>query len=259
MGEHVGETSGRWVHDRRLRRVQNADGTYSLLALDHPLTHGNVFGDRTSSAVLAGAHELQISGVVVNPGKVQAVPITATYGVILQTFGAPLVSDDLAKLPLLSPRLAINMYDPDMIAVELNLKHPLRRATFERAAEAIAKSKSLGMPTMIMYTAPPEATVSAAIESGINITAELGASVLKIGLEGMVSMESASILRLRAQVENGPDVVLAGGADPASLITRATLAAQLGFKGYCVGRSIFTSEDPGTVVCKLNELFRPST
>lgn len=234
-----------WSIDRNLARVQDPTGAFRLLALDHGLSWGDFSGSLDIPAILGRLQAGSVTGVVVRPGRViKCIPSSASYGLILQTFGRSKNIEQYPKLSLISVEDAIAAYAPDVIAVELDPNCEAAAANLLNCSDHIAKAHRWGLPVLVMATPDIGYDPVEGICRSLVAATELGADVIKIGLPRASDIGEADAERISQVVARSAPAVLAGGDVSLDASQKIEAAHKMRFSGFCVGRSVFESSDP---------------
>lgn len=246
------QASGSWGKSRRLGRLRAPSGRYLWLAIDHGLTYGQVDGLTDLPRLFSLARAPELDAVVVNRGLATTLAPDAPAGLVLQAFGKPATAgESSAKVPTCRVEDAIRL-GADAISVQLDLGGPALAHAIHAVSLTISDAAAYDIPVLIMVTPERGEEAWRAVADALRVCVELGADLIKIGLPAeLLAADPDRIAALRAAVEGSPPVLLAGGAHGDGLPRRLALARELGFRGACVGRSVFQDPEPGAVLSKL--------
>jgi DhnA family fructose-bisphosphate aldolase class Ia len=243
-----------WGKDNRLSRLRTEQGGYLLLALDHGLSAPIAeLGQPGRWAELAVRHRL--SGVVVHKGMVPRLPLLGRTSLVLQTFGLPGGSaGGTSRIPVASVDDAVRL-SADAIAVQLRVDGPQDGRVVEQVAAMVSAADAVNLPVLFMVTIDdPAAADAARLAFAVQACTELGADLIKIPVPRAGTAPDRLAL-LRQAVVNAPPVLAAGGPVTVDLDAQLALAADLGFRGACIGRHVFQAERPERVLEQLQARF----
>lgn len=186
---------------------------------------------------------------MVNPGMISACGDQYTP-LILQCFGAP--SGNL-RVRIANLMDAVRI-DAVAVSVQLDLGPNVSADQIRMVAGVTRESHEAGMPVLFMINGISTSDPTS-IAKSIRICQELGADLIKTGCRcGQMDAEALEIVR--GATRHSPPVLLAGGEMNGTIASEAALAYRVGFKGYCIGRSIFAAGDPAGVVSELEKAFQ---
>jgi len=235
-----------WSIERRLARLRGSNGKFSLLAADHGLTFGEVPGLESINDIVTTARIAAVSGVVTNYGTLQAMPADIPAGLIMQTYGGLRDATGTGIKHRLYAPSQLGHLAIDGIAIELNLATSAEsvNSRLELIASSTLEAHRIGLPVLAMLNQLGDREPAAALLASARIAQELGADIIKVGIDqrlGTISMNERR--ELRNHIRHLPPLVLAGGPTTEDLYFKLELAADLGFSGACVGRHLFSSHD----------------
>jgi len=231
------------------------DGFWPLLALDHGLTVGN--RDSVDIAniprILSDCAD-SVSASVMTYGVARTIQRKFPMPIIIQCFGAPL---NHPKIQVCSVDDALRI-GASGVAVQVNFRLEGRTMLdqLKSVARFSSESHARNLPVLFMV-APHEMSDLEDLCHSMRFCIELGADLIKVKCDstGMSSDESQYFGRL---LRESPPILLAGGTKSAKIIEEAKAAKALGFSGYCIGRNIFQSPNPGEVARSLREAWTNS-
>lgn len=236
----------------RLRRLMGNRPYFALLALDHGLTYG-----RSSESVqlpVDGVLEAcsgHIGGFVATYGVARTIKeLPCNISLVLQCFGGP---EHQPRNQIATIEDAIRL---DAAAVSIQLKWDIKDISdrIEIICRFTSDSHALGFPVLFMINGIYQ---SSDLPQMIRMVQEMGADIVKINCAGD-RFDNANDDVINC-LKEGPPVLMAGGPIAIDLTTMATNAANIGLSGYCVGRHIFHSHSPQSIVSVLNSIFSKTT
>jgi DhnA family fructose-bisphosphate aldolase class Ia len=242
-----------WGLASRLSRLARPSGTYALLALDHSLTHGLVPGLETPDRWIDFANNTSLSGIVLNPGHATAAQVLARKAVIIQTMGLPIAKGQQRNRVVTADVRSSIALGGDAIALQLSFEAEDLPPTIRTIAKMAAAARKNGIPVLLMIGGDHSDHFDLADK--ILIGNQLGADLIKVGLGARQQGQLRERLRIAAAW--GAPVLLAGGSSSESLEESLSEAAEVGFRGVCVGRHIFQAQDPSGVVDLIDRYFPP--
>lgn len=193
-----------------------------------------------------------LDAVVVNRGLARTLAPDAPAGLVLQAFGRPAaMGESSAKVPTCRVEDAIRL-GADAVSVQLDLGSPALSHAVHAVSLMISDAAAYDIPVLIMVTPEHGGEAWRAIADALRVCVELGADLIKIALPAeLLDSDPDRLAALRTAIAGSPPVLLAGGPHGDALLERLALARALGFRGACVGRSIFQDPEPEAVLASL--------
>jgi 2-amino-4,5-dihydroxy-6-oxo-7-(phosphonooxy)heptanoate synthase len=237
----------------RLQRLSLAgDGRYLLVPLDHSVSDGPVTGRRGWDDLIRAIVSGGADGVIVHKGRVRMIAphILGRCALIVHlSAGTAHAADRNDKVLVGAVEEALRM-GADAVSVHVNIgsdTESLQLADLGRIACACDQWQ-LPLLAMIYPRGPriADARNPALLAHVVNIAADLGADLVKTAV-------AAPVARMADVVESCPIPVLAAGGEP-DTTDIAAYAADLmlaGCAGLAVGRRVFSSPRPASVVARL--------
>ena len=242
---------------RRLARLRHPDGFFFLLALDHGLTSGPIPGLPDVRAGIALADRLAIPAVVLNPGSAALLPPESGRSLVLQLVGVPRLAKNLhQRVPIASVADSLRLA-ADAVSVQIDYASDRLPDVLPSIGQILSDAREWALPVMVMVSRPTTSYGYEHLHQAIRVTAELGASIIKVALPDDRPSPRVEALTRRV-IAASPPVVLAGGPHSAGFHDQITLASALGFSGVCIGRNLFQSQRPSRFVSRICRAFRAS-
>lgn len=233
----------------------NIGNCISILALDHGLTSGPLDSIQPSKILpLTQVLENKIGGVVLNFGLAKFCrENNLKIPLILQCFGSP---SGMEKAQVASINEAIYL---DSTAISVQIRFEGTKLPSSSLLKSISKltgeAYHYKLPVLFMVTLSEDTDLASAANA-IRICQELGADLIKIRIDLSRNHSHQQLQRLALIVSQSPPVLFAGGAVSTNFLPDTKIAAKrLGFSGYCVGRNIYQSKDPLSVILNLNQVW----
>lgn len=237
----------------RLRRLSRPrDDKYLFVPLDHSVSDGPVvprdrWNGLVDAVVVGGA-----DGIIVHKGRVRTIDPAALGGcalVVHLSAGTAHMADTNAKVLVGDVEEAVRL-GADAVSVHVNIGSDTegrQLADFGVVAKA-CDHWNLPLIAMIYPRGPRivDPNAPALLAHVVNIAVDLGADIVKTNL-------ALPAERMAEVVDSCPiPVVVAGGpATGGSLVDHARTAMAVGCAGLAVGRRVFTSPTPMTLVAEL--------
>lgn len=232
--------------EKRLSRLRTGNH-YALLAMDHGLSVG--FGDIVESTDIEQTIDScqdNISGVVLTYGFARHVTKQSQAPLVLQCFGAP-SGNPRAKIATVEQALRL---DAAAVAVQIDLKSKFLTGHVREVAEFVATAHNMGVPVLFMMSGVSPGSVEE-LSSAIRVAHEIGADLIKIPCNTSALANSADVDQFRSVLASAPPTLFAGGEFNPDIAIEMKAAMQLGFSGFCIGRSIFQADSPGAIASLL--------
>lgn len=237
----------------RLRRLSSAnDGRHLFVPLDHSVSDGPVaphdrWHDLLRNLVAGGADAL-----IVHKGRARLVPpaILASCALVVHlSAGTAHAADTNAKVLVGMAEDALRL-GADAVSVHVNIGSDTEARQLADLGAVATACEAWGLPLIAMiYPRGPriiDPKDPALLAHVVNIAADLGADLVKTSV-------TLPVRRMAEVVANSPIPVLAAGGpiDGSDLIAYATELMEAGCAGLAVGRKVFTSSNPASLVARL--------
>lgn len=237
---------------RRLAKLK-CDDVFSILALDHGLTSGSVDGLEDISRWSKFADSSGIAALVLNIGALRRLPAQRDHAVVLQTVGSPSIlgRKGSRRVPNSFVEEAV-YFDADAISVQIDFTSPDVEKSVSEIASLRVEAHRFGLPVLFMVMTPKGGfDTGRDIVDAVKVANELGADLIKTSCEAKSSEQEPLLTGLR---DIAP-VVMAGGEAGEAFFESLGQARRLGFAGFCIGRNIFQSGDPKSVLTRIKAAF----
>ena len=232
---------------QRLNRLLGDRAFYSLLALDHGLTYGHSEATSLPPGGMLESCRDHLGGFVMNYGIAHALDSwPVRLSLVLQCFGG-LLGNSRHQVATVQQAVVL---DAAAVAVQLSWSDSEIGPRMREISAFTADAHSAGLP--VLYMLGGECRIKD-LPRSIRVCQEMGANLIKINCS--TDRFLADEIAVTDALRNGPPTLMAGGATTSDIFQLAQNAAQLGFSGYCIGRNIFSAEDPSSVVARLNTIF----
>jgi 2-amino-4,5-dihydroxy-6-oxo-7-(phosphooxy)heptanoate synthase len=237
----------------RMRRLSSAhDGKHLFVPLDHSVSDGPVvpydrWHDLLRNLVAGGADAL-----IVHKGRARLVPpaiLKSCALVVHLSAGTAHASDTNAKVLVGMAEDALRL-GADAVSVHVNIGSDTEERQLCDLGAVATACEAWGLPLLAMiYPRGPriiDPQDPALLAHVVNIAADLGADLVKTSV-------TLPVRRMAEVVRNSPIPVLAAGGpvDGSDLIDYATELMAAGCAGLAVGRKVFTSPNPASLVARL--------
>jgi 2-amino-4,5-dihydroxy-6-oxo-7-(phosphonooxy)heptanoate synthase len=237
----------------RMRRLSSAnDGRHLFVPLDHSVSDGPVvphdrWHDLLQDLVAGGADAL-----IVHKGRARLVPpaiLKSCALVVHLSAGTAHAADTNAKVLVGEAEDALRL-GADAVSVHVNIGSDTEERQLCDLGAVATACEAWGLPLIAMiYPRGPriiDPRDPALLAHVVNIAADLGADLVKTSV-------TLPVRRMAEVVANSPIPVLAAGGpiDGSDLIDYATELMAAGCAGLAVGRKVFTSANPASLVARL--------
>ncbi|MDQ2587681.1 2-amino-3,7-dideoxy-D-threo-hept-6-ulosonate synthase [Saccharothrix yanglingensis] len=237
----------------RLRRLSRPrDDRYLFVPLDHSVSDGPVVSrdrwrDLVDSVVVGGA-----DAIIVHKGRVRTIDPDVLAGcalVVHLSAGTAHMADMNAKVLVGDVEEALRL-GADAVSVHVNIGSDTEARQLADLGSVAAACDDWNVPLIAMaYPRGPrivDPNDPALLAHVVNIAADLGADIVKTNL-------AAPSERMAEVIATSPiPVLVAGGpATGGSLVDHARTAMAVGCAGLAVGRRVFTSPTPMSLVAEL--------
>ncbi|PID61239.1 MAG: hypothetical protein CR986_02975 [Ignavibacteriae bacterium] len=238
----------------RINKLKNKDGFYYFLAMDHQLSvgHKDVIHDikKWMNFVNESNH---LSGMALNYGSLKKLPANFNKVIIPQMIGAPSLFNKVEKTQTIKFKSALR-YSSDLFSLQINFENEDSLKQFNLVCKLINKCDSLEIPTLLMINLKNPAEYNTAnFINYIKYCDEIGADLVKTPLPNDVNK---NLDYLKSIVKNKYDLLLAGGSQSDNFMDDCRIAKKIGFKGLCVGRNIFESNNPEKINEQVCQIFK---
>jgi len=237
----------------RMRRLSSAnDGRHLFVPLDHSVSDGPVVPHHRWHDLLRDLVEGGADAIIVHKGRARLVPpaILASCALVVHlSAGTAHAADTNAKVLVGDAEDALRL-GADAVSVHVNIGADTEERQLADLGAVATACEAWGLPLIAMiYPRGPRIVDPhdpALLAHVVNIAADLGADLVKTSV-------TLPVGRMAEVVANSPVPVLAAGGptDGGDLIAYATELMNAGCAGLAVGRKVFTSTNPASVVARL--------
>ncbi|GAA1085148.1 2-amino-3,7-dideoxy-D-threo-hept-6-ulosonate synthase [Streptomyces javensis] len=237
----------------RMRRLSVAgDGRYLFVPLDHSVSDGPVVSQARWNGLLRALVDGGADAVVVHKGRARAIaPDILRHCALVVHLSAGTVhaADTDAKVLVGDVEEAVRL-GADAVSVHVNLGSDTEHRQLKDLGTVAASCDLWNMPLLAMiYPRGPRIADPhdpALLAHAVNIAADLGADLVKTSIA--LPME-----RMAEVVNSCPLPILAAGGPPdgSDLVSHGTSLMLAGCRGLAVGRRIFSSPSPSSLVARL--------
>ncbi|MEO6086207.1 MAG: 2-amino-3,7-dideoxy-D-threo-hept-6-ulosonate synthase [Umezawaea sp.] len=243
----------------RMRRLSSAnDGRHLFVPLDHSVSDGPVVPYDRWHDLLRNLVEGGADALIVHKGRARLVPpsILASCALVVHlSAGTAHAADTNSKVLVGEAEDALRV-GADAVSVHVNIGSDTEERQLADLGAVATACEAWGLPLIAMiYPRGPRIADPhdpALLAHVVNIAADLGADLVKTSV-------TLPVRRMAEVIANSPIPVLAAGgpvhrADPtdgSDLIAYATELMAAGCAGLAVGRKVFTSPNPASLVARL--------
>jgi len=234
---------------QRIERLKNSFGHFAFLALDHQLAVGRIAEIDSYKKWVEFANEVELSGIVLNKGAFREISPTNKKPLILQTVGAPSINNSIRRVMTASIEDAIK-FDASCISIQVNFEAENHLNQFELCISQIEKANNFNIPVLCMLNFSKETIFNISLFTKyIKHCSEIGVDLIKLPLPKDIDINDAELKKF---ISHSPPLLFAGGDKNENFFEEIKTSKALGFKGICVGRNIFKSQNPKETVNKIN-------
>jgi 2-amino-4,5-dihydroxy-6-oxo-7-(phosphonooxy)heptanoate synthase len=253
---------GKAFRTRRLSRA--GDGRHLFVPLDHSVSDGPVvpnedWDELIRAVVLGGA-----DAIIVHKGRLRAIDPSLLEDcalVVHLSAGTSHAADQHAKVLVGDVEDALRL-GADAVSVHINIGSDTEAKQLEDMGAVAGQCQAWNVPLIAMaYARGPRMASSfdpTVLSHVVNIAADLGADLVKtsMALPAERMAEVTASCPIPVLVAGGP----AAAADPNGdgLVDYARAALDAGCAGLAVGRRIFTSPTPRSLMNKLAAVLHPA-
>jgi DhnA family fructose-bisphosphate aldolase class Ia len=227
-----------------------SDKFWPMLALDHGLTVGHGAGVSLLAlpSLLDGCQE-DIGAAVMTYGLARLTYSHRKVPIIIQCFGAPLGHP---KFQVCSLEQVLKL-DARGVAVQVDfsLSEEALRYQLRSVSILVGQAHAANLPVLFMIRPQEDADLTQ-LSHSIRFCIELGADLIKARCN-VLDPEQKDYSEFKALLGASPPVLLAGGAANSNILSEVSVAREVGFSGYCIGRNIFQASNPLTMCRMLRE------
>ncbi|MBX8640761.1 MAG: hypothetical protein KIY10_04095 [Thermoplasmata archaeon] len=236
--------------EHRMKRLFGRRGKLLVMAMDHGIPYGEVFGDNTIEDLLKFSAG-QVDAVILNRGIVEdcSKNLLNKFELIFKLNGITKYSDDPYNLVMLSSVEEALSYDPAAVSYELYLGGRHEHERLGELGRVIGDCRRFDIP-LISHIYPDEEKKDPEIISHcIRLGQEIGSDVIKTFFYRGMNKQISRITR---------PVIIAGGPkmdDPSDAVRYVEEALKEGAAGIAMGRNLWGwGEDTQRVVGKIAKL-----
>lgn len=245
-----------WASRHRLSKLQGDHGRIFLLALDHGISLGSLPGIEDIGHWGEFILESCIRGLVVNRGALSHLPPLGSRAVIVQLMGLPDFTGAARPKAIISTVRDAIRNGADAVAIQTTFEHLQDPQTFEMLARLIRDADAYSMPTLCMLNGKSNTIVPSTFVGAVRAMSEVGAATIKAPLPNLVTDADRELVR--SALNGCCPVILSGGVASEQFEHELTTALSVGFAGTCVGRNIFQSHDPTSLVASIERILTNS-
>ena len=237
----------------RMRRLSAAgDGRYLFVPLDHSVSDGPVVPQARWNGLIRALVDGGADAVVVHKGRARTLApgILRNCALVVHlSAGTVYAADADAKVLVGEVEDAVRL-GADAVSVHVNLGSDTEHRQLTDLGAVAASCDSWNMPLLAMVyprgpriADPHDPTLLA---HAVNIAADLGADLVKTSV-------ALPLDRMAEVVGSSPIPVLAAGGPPdgSDLVDYGKSLMHTGCRGLAVGRRIFSSSSPASLVARL--------
>ncbi len=224
---------------------------WSILALDHGLTigHGASVSVFALPDLLSDCQE-HISATVMTYGLARLIRSHNKIPLIVQCFGAPLGHP---KFQVCSVEQVLNLGAKGVaVQVDFSLSEETLHYQLRSVAILVGEAHKENLPVLFMINSQ-EGVDLTQLSHSIRFCIELGADLIKARCNVLDISQQEDYAEFKAFLGASPPVLLAGGAANNNILSEISVAREIGFSGYCIGRNIFNASNPQTMARMLRE------
>jgi len=228
------------------------DGRYLFVPLDHSVSDGPVVPQARWNGLLTALVDGGADAVVVHKGRARTIApgiLRHCALVVHLSAGTVYAADTDAKVLVGEVEEAVRL-GADAVSVHVNLGSDTEHRQLADLGTVAASCDTWNMPLLAMiYPRGPRIADPhdpALLAHAVNIAADLGADLVKTSV-------ALPLNRMAEVVDSSPLPVLAAGGPPdgTDLISHGTSLMLAGCRGLAVGRRIFSSPSPASLVTRL--------
>ncbi|WP_460336550.1 2-amino-3,7-dideoxy-D-threo-hept-6-ulosonate synthase [Actinoallomurus acanthiterrae] len=237
----------------RMRRLSApGDGKYLFVPLDHSVSDGPVVPQARWNGLVRGLVDGGADAIVVHKGRARTIPPGVLRGcalVVHLSAGTAYAADVDAKVLVGEVEEAVRL-GADAVSVHVNLGSDTEHRQLTDLGTVAASCDAWNMPLLAMVyprgpriADPHDPTLLA---HAVNVAADLGADLVKTAV-------ALPLERMAEVVDSCPIPILAAGGPPdgSDLVDYGTALMLAGCRGLAVGRRIFSSSSPASLVSRL--------
>lgn len=237
---------------RRMEGLKNSNGDFLFLAMDHQLSMGRIKKLDSYNDWLTFTDKNEISAIVLNKGALRGNLSIPRKSIILQTMGAPSIDGSVSKIKTATIEDAI-FFDAAAISIQVNFEEKDYLSQLRLCVKQISKADEYGFPVLCMLNLTAiEKFDSERFIKYIKYCTELGCDLIKLPLPTDIDIAKHDLIGF---IDTCPPLLLAGGAQNNNFILDVKKCKNAGFKGVCVGRNIFNSDDPVNTINQVKNIF----
>ncbi|WP_274919374.1 2-amino-3,7-dideoxy-D-threo-hept-6-ulosonate synthase [Streptomyces sp. WZ-12] len=250
--------TGRALRLARLSRP--GDGRYLFVPLDHSVSDGPIVPAADFPGLVADLAAGGADAVVVHKGRARTIPpsLLADTRLVVHLSASTVVGPDVDAKVLVGDVEECLRLGADAVSVHVNLGSDTEPAQLRDLGTVAGACERWGMPLIAMvYPRGPRVTDPARPElvaHAVSVAADLGVDIVKTVL-------AAPAARMAEVVQSAPlpVVVAGGGGSEEDLAAFAGAVMTSGCAGLAVGRRVFTSASPQSVVRDLAAIVHGSS
>ncbi|MDX3227639.1 2-amino-3,7-dideoxy-D-threo-hept-6-ulosonate synthase [Streptomyces sp. ME19-01-6] len=238
----------------RLRRLSLAgDDKHLLVPLDHSVSDGPIVPagqwDDLLRALVAGG----VDGIIVHKGRARALApdVLKSCALVVHLSASTACSSDVNAKVLVGDVEEALRLGADAVSVHVNIGSDTEGQQLADLGAVARSCDGWGMPLIAMvYPRGPRIENPhdpALLAHLVNVAADLGADMVKTSV-------ALPLDRMAEVVANSPIPVLAAGGPPdgSDLIEYGTAVMATGCRGLAIGRRVFSSPSPASLVSRLS-------
>ncbi|MFI9170784.1 2-amino-3,7-dideoxy-D-threo-hept-6-ulosonate synthase [Streptomyces lincolnensis] len=242
--------TGKLLRSRRLSLA--GDGRHLFVPLDHSVSDGPVAPAGQWENLLRALVTGGADGIIVHKGRARALApeILKDCALVVHLSASTACSADVDAKVLVGDVEEALALGADAVSVHVNLGSDTERQQLADLGAVARSCDTWGMPLIAMvYPRGPridDPRDPALLAHLVNVAADLGADMVKTSV-------ALPLERMAEVVAHSPIPVLAAGGPPdgSDLVEYGAAVMASGCRGLAVGRRIFSSPSPATLVSRL--------
>lgn len=236
----------------RISRLSGpGDGRFLFVPLDHSVSDGPIRGGEQFTKLVGDISESGADAIIVHKGRARCISpdVLGRTALIVHLSASTRHAPDSTRKVLVAEVEDAVRAGADGVSVHVNIGSSTEASQLADLGATASACERFGLPLLAMvYLRGPRITRPddpVELSHAANIAADLGADIVKTVL-------ASPPTGMAEVVWNSPiPVVVAGGADGASILEVARNALAAGCDGVAIGRGVFTHPEPRKIVHEL--------
>lgn len=227
--------------DQRLKELSFKKDFWAILALDHGLTEYKDAVSVSKVDNLISSCADSFGSVVMTYGLAKRALPSKGLPVIIQCFGAP---HGQPKIQICDIQSVLRLGAEGVaVQVDFKLKGSTLLSQLGDISKLVNEAHRYNLPVLFMIS-HEETTSLQDILKPLRFCLELGADLIKIRCFLSQFSNEHDVAELKETLSFYPPILLAGGNPQENICNEFKESKDIGFSGYCVGRTIFQSSNP---------------